>query len=375
MIKIFQLITSIDIGGAEIIAFNLVDGCNKKYPTDFEFVIVELYSTTNKYSVEKKKELISKKNRIVSLFGTLKRISLVFAPFCLTYQIIKEKPHIIHSHTDLPDFVLSTTIRILKFFKINTPRIIRTIHNTELWPTHNFIGKYTEVGFNNDTIVGVSEASLIAYFNLRAKFKLLVSPYKRVIFNGCKIPQKAEIPFHLNKSKINIAFCGRFEYQKGIDVLIERIIEINILFPDKIVFHIIGSGTYKKEIQNLTNTTGNILLYDAVPNIADKLYAFDFLIMPSRFEGLVLLSIEASLSRLPVIATFAAGLAETLPEGWPMKFHLENSEELISIIQNIIENKYSLETLKDNAYSYVSRKFSLEQMINSYSELYNSCLK
>ncbi len=61
--------------------------------------------------------------------------------------------------------------------------------------------------------------------------------------------------------------------------------------------------------------------------------------MPSHFEGLPLTSIEASFSGVPVIAAHAPGLDETLPENWPLKFHLENNDELYSIFENIKEKK------------------------------------
>jgi len=104
--------------------------------------------------------------------------------------------------------------------------------------------------------------------------------------------------------------------------------------------------------------------------MSERLYAFDFLIMPSRFEGLVLISIEASYSKVPVIAAIAPGLSETLPKDWPLLFHLENEIELVTIFQNIKNRKYDMESLKNQAYFYVSTKFSHSSMIEAYSKLY-----
>jgi glycosyltransferase involved in cell wall biosynthesis len=370
MIKIFQFISSIQLGGAEMIAFNLSEFCNSESPNSFEFVVVELLQTNDYYSMEKKKELRLKNIRVISLGTRNKAFSLLIGPFMLFYYLLIEKPDVIHSHTDLPDLVLSNTKRFFSIFHIKFPKIIRTIHNTVLWPTHNKLGKYVETGFTNDWIVGVSESAIESYRNLRNKYNLNISNHLFTIYNGCVIPPKSEHPFEIDNQKINIAFCGRFEDQKGIDILIERIKVINSKFNDHFVFHLIGKGTYLNDVLKLAKANPNVIVYESVPNISEKLYAFDFLIMPSRFEGLVLISIEASYSKVPVIAAMASGLSETLPKDWPLLFHLENEIELLAILEKIKNNEYDLKILKNQAFLFVSQKFSHSGMIDAYSKLY-----
>jgi len=373
MIKVFQLIDSIQLGGAEIIALNISEYCKIENPNEFEFFVVELFQNKDLYSQNKTKEILAKNIKIISLDKVLrisKRISYLIAPFTLIYYLFKEKPQIIHSHTDFPDMVLSISMRILSFFHIKIPKIVRTIHNTDLWKTHPLLGKFTEIAFKDDIVVGVSASALEAYNNLRIKNNLRVSQNKQIIYNGCVIPQKISYPFLIDKEKINIAFCGRFESQKGIDILIERIKALNINFFNDFIFHIIGDGTFRNDVLKLSKENANVLVYDPVPNISDKLFIFDFLIMPSRFEGLVLMSLEASLSYVPVIAAIALGLTETLPSDWPLQFHLENEEELIVIFEKIKNKEYDLAILRNKAYSFVSEKFLHSKMIDAYSKLY-----
>lgn len=370
MIKIFQFISSIQLGGAEIVAFNLSEFCNTNSPVRLEFVVVELYQTNDYYSIQKKSELQSKNIRIISLGNRNKIFSLLISPFLLFYHLLAEKPNIIHSHTDEPDFVLSSTKRLFTILHIKFPKIVRTIHNTVLWPTHIKLGRYVETVFIDDWIVGVSDCALESYNDLRNKYNLNISKHLFTIYNGCLIPKKTEHTFKIDNQKINIAFCGRFENQKGIDILIERIKVLNDRFKDDFVFHVIGKGSYQNEVLKLAKVNSNVIVYDSVPNMSERLYAFDFLIMPSRFEGLVLISIEASYSKVPVIAAIAPGLSETLPKDWPLLFHLENEIELVTIFQNIKNRKYDMESLKNQAYFYVSTKFSHSSMIEAYSKLY-----
>jgi glycosyltransferase involved in cell wall biosynthesis len=369
--KILQLITSIQLGGAEIVAFNIAEACQEQHPSEFEFIITELFASKTPYAEEKRKDLFSKNIRIKTLTKRSKRLSLIFAPWYLFLFLLREKPQIIHSHTDLPDFVLAATIKLLNLFRIKYGHIVRTIHNTALWPTHNQLGKFTESTIQNDYIIGVSEASLYTYRQLRQKYKLPESTHQQVIYNGCYTPIKEQVSFPINNEKINIAFCGRFEYQKGLDILIDRIKELNLIFQDQIQFYLIGEGKFSPMVKELVNQSENVIHYPPIHNIANKLYVFDFLIMPSRFEGLVLLSLEASFARVPVIAAVAPGLTETLPSDWPLFFKLDDKRSLILIIEKIVKGEFDIIGLKNQAEKFVLEKFSIKKMGYAYSQCYS----
>lgn len=370
MIVIYQLIASIHLGGAENVAFQLAEYCKQNTSCSFKFSVVELYKTRNKYAEEKKDELANKNIHTLTLFKGSKRFSLLFAPIKLAHILWKNKPDIVHSHTDLPDLVLASALRILTFLNIKKPAIARTIHNTELWSTHPRLAKYTESAFHNDRVVSVSQGALKAHKELRLVNKLSVSPYQEVIYNGCRIPKRLEHPFKIANDKINIAFCGRFEVYKGIDTLIWIIERLNEQDPQSVVFHIIGNGSYLDRILILAKKNDNVFVYDSVPNISDKLYAFDFVFMPSHFEGLPLVSIESSFAKVPVIPSFAPGLDETLPSDWPLRFELKDRKELLKIFENIKNNYYDLDELKSIAFEFVSHHFSQDKMIEEYSKFY-----
>ncbi|MDD4632495.1 MAG: hypothetical protein PHQ77_09635, partial [Proteiniphilum sp.] len=78
MKKIFQLISSIQLGGAEIIAFHLSEYGNLSHSA--EISVVELYRTKNSYADHKRKELERKNIRIITLHRGSKRGSLLFGP-------------------------------------------------------------------------------------------------------------------------------------------------------------------------------------------------------------------------------------------------------------------------------------------------------
>ena len=143
-------------------------------------------------------------------------------------------------------------------------------------------------------------------------------------------------------------------------------------FDAKICFHFVGDGPLKEKVTTLANERKNVLMYGAVGNLAGKIYDFDYLIVPSRFEGLGLISIESSLSKVPVIAAKAPGLDETLPEDWPLFFNLNRKDELVDIFEKIINAAFDHQQLQEDAFTFVSKKFSMVEMAAGYSSIYLS---
>lgn len=370
--KIYQLISSVQLGGAEIVAFHLAERCGNGECEDTSMTVVELYPTQNSYARDKKKELLSKNIHIATLCNGSKRMSLLLAPFALLRFIRKEQPAVIHSHSDLPDLVLSLAKRLSGLLRKPFPKIVRTIHNTQLWRTHHLLGRITESAFRDDSIVAVSTAAMAAYEGLRRKNGLPVSRFRRVIFNGCALPGQSAHPFLIDKEKTHIAFCGRFEEYKGVGTLVRAIPEIMRSFPRRFRFHLIGGGSCKTQLEQLAREFEDVFLYDPVPNISSMFHAFDYLLMPSLFEGLALTSIEASFAGLPVIASHAPGLDETLPETWPLKFHLDKPEELYAIFAKISHGMYNTDDLRKIAYGFVHERFSIDKMIQLYHRVYSN---
>ncbi len=368
--KIFHLVTTIHAGGSENVAISLAEGFSKNSQAECE--IIEIYKTSGTYTVNIKKKLKETGIRYYSLGSFQKRVSLMVAPFVLIYYIAKKKPDIIHAHTDLPDFVLSVALRLNRDIG-KKAKIVRTIHNTKLWYTHNLIGRFVEQMFVQDKIAAVSNAALEAYKELRKNNNLEVSTKNAVIYNGCLPPQKLPHKFKINPNKINVAFCGRLVYQKGIDILVSIIGSVTSKHPDQFLFHIVGDGEDKHLIDALANKLSNVLIYGEVPQMSAKLYPFDFLLMPSRFEGLPLITIESSLSKLPVIASNVAGLEETLPNNWPLLFDINNpTTEALSLFDQIVNESFNKTELQNQAFDFARSRFSLIKMLDSYHELYFS---
>ena len=117
------------------------------------------------------------------------------------------------------------------------------------------------------------------------------------------------------KEKVELVYAGKFDDSKGFYELIKafRKIEEN---DDSVTIDLIGNITEqnKERIKKEVGNSKNINVYNAVSQkeLADIMRTKDIFILPSYFEGLGLIAVEALGSGLRVVATKIDGLIELL---------------------------------------------------------------
>ncbi|HFS67783.1 MAG TPA: glycosyltransferase [Flavobacteriia bacterium] len=373
--KIVQLITAFQLGGAEKVALDIATKMND---ANLKMEFLSIFKAEGDFSDSFKKILAEndisyREIGFTKQTSKLKYFSLVYSAFFLFLYICKNKIKIVHSHTDLPDFVLAITLKLNNLLQRTRFKVVRTIHNTELWPTHLKVGKFTEKSFIDDYVVFISNDVEKAYKKLRAKYDLNESIYQYKILNGVDLNKfknesyKLEkLNIHLDNNKINFLFVGRFVMQKGFDLLIETFDNLDSKYKDKLSLYAFGSG----DLKNMAINKSFIHLYEPITDIYKIYSSFDYLVMPSRFEGLPLVSLEASASKLVVIASDAPGLCETIPPNWPLLFKNENINSFREKIIEAIDNKYDKETLGNKSFSFIAEHFNIKTTIQRYKTLY-----
>ncbi len=168
----------------------------------------------------------------------------------------------------------------------------------------------------------------------------------KVIYNGVSgFPKYNESPEkYENVNVFVVTFVGRFDYQKGIDVLELAIRELaNHQKKYKYVFNIIGEAViddadneFFSNIPERSDLELNLLGWlnkDALGDIYSKSHV---VVMPSRWEGFGLVAIESFQYGTPVIASRNSSLKELITEGvHGYLFETGSSDELCDILLNI----------------------------------------
>ncbi len=145
----------------------------------------------------------------------------------------------------------------------------------------------------------------------------------RVVANGIDDPLigtragAVRATFGIDSTAPFLVSVGRLTPQKGYDVLLAAAIEV-VRIREDACFLIIGAGPLEEVIGTLIETAGlqgNVQLVQQSDDVPAVLAAADAIVLPSRFEGLPLVALEAMAVARPVVGSRVTGLDETVEDG------------------------------------------------------------
>ena len=406
--RIFHLITHFSLGGAERVAANIAESQTH----GMEYHVVEIMRGRTAYTPKFIGELEKAGVRChrswmpdVSFHFLFERIAALLFPLRMLYIMLRWRPDVIHTHTETPDLALYVFSRVFPRM-LRRVKIVRTIHNTRLWTGLPRTAQWVEAFFKSrnaniaisDSVRdsyaerfgevppiinnGVAEVEQKDYFNISTPQGVHLSQVHQQHLNTlggalvssapttpplgfCRLPEQEHL---------NILFAGRLEPQKGVVVLCKV---LKMLAGDaRFFFTIAGDGSQRTLVeQTLAEIAaeGKPLNAELVPPIfglVGYMQSFDYLFMPSEFEGLSMLSMEASLNRLPVIANACPGLADTLPADWSLLAHGNNIDDYRRIF-NLLPTA-NRDALTQQAYAFAKERFSVRTMQERYEAWYKA---
>ena len=367
MLRVFHIVSRFDLGGAEQVALAI----SRHGSDDIEYHIVEVVRARAPYTrhfINDLKQAGVRSHRalvpLIRFHYVFERLAAMLFPIRMLILWLCYRPSAVHLHTEVPDMAYVCFARVFPFIarKINA---VRTVHNTVLWTglprTAQRVEKFMK---ENARQAAVSQAVADAYYE---RFGTRIN----IIYNGVSSVRQKKYD-GLVEGKINILFAGRMEQQKGIKVLVEIIKSLKD--EDRYFFHVFGDGSLRQFAERELNNLPNVRLGKPLFNLPEVIGSFDFLLMPSEFEGLGLLSVEASLGGSLPIVNNCLGLNETIPADWPLLVEGNSIEQY----QQIFRNKLPLidrEKLKSNIHKFASERFNMTSMVDKYEALYkrNSC--
>lgn len=145
--------------------------------------------------------------------------------------------------------------------------------------------------------------------------KWLFRNKKYTIINNCvdlskykyDLQKREKIRKKLNlREEILIGHVGEFNDAKNQIFLINLIDKLNSISKIRYKLILIGDGINFNKVRNITEEKGllsNVIFTGAVNNVNDYLNGFDIFVMPSKFEGLPFVLIEAQAVGLKCIAS------------------------------------------------------------------------
>lgn len=191
-----------------------------------------------------------------------------------------------------------------------------------------------------------------------------------------------------NEATPIISYIGRLSRQKGLDVLVKAIKNLQEQLCGMKVF-IVGDGELKPMLQKMVCEYGleDIINFTgAVSNVTDYYQQSSIIVMPSYYEGLPLVLLEAMACGVPVVASRVGGILDVL--GPPIQREPEAQGYGITARGILVEpgNEYALaaalyrlstdqqlrESLSRNALAHIKEFYTLDQVIKKYSHLFTA---
>jgi len=205
------------------------------------------------------------------------------------------------------------------------------------------------------------------------------SPHNIIqIPNGVDIEQFTPPGPGAEKIRGRIVFIGTLDYRKNVSLLItavKKLLDIGI----PVTLDIIGDGPEFPQLQKMADRLdmgGIIHFLGAFSEIEPFLQRSHIFVLPSQFEGLPNVVLEAMACGLPVIATKVGGVPDIIehrvnglliPPG--------DSEALSAAISELFDNTTLADKLGSRARKTVVEQFSLSAVADRYAELYKTLLQ
>lgn len=183
--------------------------------------------------------------------------------------------------------------------------------------------------------------------------------------------------FGLPPARQAITFVGRLEYQKGLDWLLrtapawlEKVPGCDLL--------LVGAGAAGDQLRHQARQAGiagRVHFAGWQSDIRPILATSRLLVLPSRWEGMPNVVLEAMASRLPVLASDAEGVRELLgPGAEPQVVNFGDDSAWTRKLLALLKDRLLGVRLAEENRRRVEQQFSLASMVTAYESLWTELL-
>jgi glycosyltransferase involved in cell wall biosynthesis len=233
----------------------------------------------------------------------------------------------------------------------------------------------------SDRIIALSE------HNVRLIMQLGASADKiTVVPNGVNTEEYAhersqKILNELGSGGPILLYVGRIDWNKQVDKVIESMPLILKEFPSA-KFVVVGPdyANLSSTLLGLASRLGvkhSLVMAGKVS--ASKLKEFyssaDIFVLPSSYEGFGLSMLEAMASRIPVVVSSFGGPGDILKHrvhAWLLQS--VTPDEIVRSVHEILTDRHLRETLVDNAFELIKRKYTWEKVVDKLELIYSQAI-
>lgn len=260
-----------------------------------------------------------------------------------------------------------------------TSRLVATYHLPPRARTASLAGRLLERAVMGalDRVIAVCEAGadlLVRHFGARQE-------RLKVVCNGIEVERFAPGPGVVHeamKGRRVVIAVGRLTPQKGLAALIEAAPKVIRAVPDA-GFLIVGDGPLRQDLERAAQASGAgeaILFAGEQRDVHDLMRGARVLALPSVYEGLPLVALEAMACGLPVVASAVDGVPEAVVDGETgVLVPAGDTERLADALIGLLRDPARGEEMGRKGRARVEARFSASRMVEEMQAVYEACIR
>lgn len=373
-IRILLGITLSEMGGAQKVVFDIIESLPQNlykitlvtYPGG---ELIQWVKDLNKQRIEKIQIItIASLRREISPWYDLKTLLNL-------YMVIKRGGYdIVHFHSSKMGILGRWAAWMAK-----TPKILFTVHG---WGINEYQPWFLQkiLGFV-ERITGRLSHHIICVSKQHQKIGIQnkwINPQKTsVIYNGLSLSpdtkEKLRRELKIDEDIIIIGTIMRLRAPKDPLFTIQVFNELK-QHNFKIKLVIIGEGPLRANSEKLIeqlDLNRDVYLLGTRMDARELLNDIDIFTLFTKWEGLPLVIMEAMFAGNPIVASNVGGISELIVDG-EIGYLLDNFDvnKAVKIINNLLENKETMNALGERGQRIAYRHFTKRRMIKEYQRIY-----
>lgn len=188
--------------------------------------------------------------------------------------------------------------------------------------------------------------------------------------------QKLRQELGLQPDQKVVLYAGRLVEVKGVDILLDAVAKLPPEVPVKIL--LAGEGPQQESLVQQANAAGiseRVHFLGLRRDIPALLNLADLVVLPSRWEGLPMILLEAMAAHKAIIATAVGGVPGVIAQGetgWLIP--PENPDVLAEAMLTLLSSAQLRSVLGEGAYEVVSQHYSAQAAVQKLHNIYRSVL-
>ena len=363
--RILQVITSLEMGGAETLVVNLIPRLQALGNT-VDLCVFDGKETPLTQRLKKE----SPQTKIFALGHG------VYNPlYIIKLAKIMKNYDIVHTHNSSPQLFVA----IASLF--SQANLVSTEHNTSnrkrnwKWyrPIESWMyGRYDRV----ICISKIAEDKLREYMGgewlvkSSNKYKSITTINNGIDVNAISKAEPCKELLDLKENRKSILMVAGFRKQKNQDTIIRA---LTLLDKEKYEVWFAGIGERMAEVKQLAFSLGvsdRVRFLGLRTDIPNVLRAADVIVMSSHWEGLSLSNVEGMSAHKPFIASDVNGLKE-VTKGYGLLFPHEDAKALAEEIKHLVSDEAYYNEIAERCYNR-ALEFDISNTVSGYADVYKN---